>query len=645
MISISIALNDIIVNPTQSFDWRSLRQEEVLLSLSQIYSFLPAPLGIAVDGEIATVESPFDSQKTSRQHKLLERATDEANRGRYAQAVKLLNQLLEHIPDSVDGRRNLGMAYLEMGQPDLAEKHLLEAYHLGPQDAYTLLLLGNIYLEKKGDEATAERFYLRAVEANPDDPHVLSNMAGLLARHEAYNEAQDYFRRAITVDPAYPNAPYGMALIHVRQGEPQTALTTLDALFAQPESMDIRAEPVYAEARRLYGQINLTLAQDSQEHGMAYIEQWRDELEKEGGIEIELVPDNRIENQAMAQIAWHDRSRHSHIIRYREANPLLLPHLLAHELQHIVLEQNARALNRNRFFRTNNQTWANATSAISGDINDLKRKGVLGNQLDSFIQRILRGLANQLFNAPLDMMIEYFLHQQHPQLHPYQYLSLQETQKENRQVLSHPDVKRLTPRLIYQSNVALNAAYALFTDHLLGSTDYAADYASTPQMRAGRQLFGLWQEMILDYQPGDEYDLVDEFATILKLRSFYDWQIDEPLPIEEEGGSTNPDLLKSKQMASVMYCLSALERFEKMSRPEITQIVSEIAILGQAGLDYASSEQKYRLVAVPGETFSGLQLMCLMYVGFKDIQPTVDVGMDLREPYEMALKLHREGEE
>ena len=81
------------------------------------------------------------------------------------------------------------------------------------------------------------------------------------------------------------------------------------------------------------------------------------------------------------------------------------------------------------------------------------------------------------------------------------------------------------------------------------------------------------------------------------------------------------------------------------SRPEITQIVSEIAILGQSGLDYASSEQKYRLVAVPGEPFSGLQLMCLMYVGFKDIQPTVDVGMDLREPYEMALKLHREGDE
>jgi hypothetical protein len=34
--------------------------------------------------------------------------------------------------------------------------------------------------------------------------------------------------------------------------------------------------------------------------------------------------------------------------------------------------------------------------------------------------------------------------------------------------------------------------------------------------------------------------------------------------------------------------------------------------------------------------------MCLMYVGFKDIEPTMDVGIDLRELYEMALKMHTE---
>lgn len=642
MISISIALNDLILNPTQPVDWSALPEDDILVYLGQIYSFLPDPISIAVEGQTATIASPFDSQNNQRSRKLFDKATAEATRGRYPQALSLLEQFLAQVPDNVDGRRNLGMVHLEMGQIAAAEKHLLEAYHLDPQDAYTLLLLGNIYLDKKQDDTTGEMFYQRAIRANPHDPHILSNMAGMLARREDYEQAQHYFRRAIEADSAYPHAHYGLALSHFRQGETQTALAALDALFAQPESMDIRTEPVYDQARRLYGQINSTLAEENLDSSKEYINQWREELERTGGIEIEIVQDNRVENQAVAQIAWHNRSRHSHIIRYRDAHPLLTPHLLAHELQHIVLEQNARALHRNRFYRTTDETWDNASKAIGRDINDLKRKGLLGDQLDGFIERILTGMVNQIFNAPLDMMIEHFLYEQHPDLRPHQYLSLEAIQKENRQVLTQPDLKRLTPRLIYNGSVAVNAATALFTDQLLGSTDYAADYANLPQMRTGRQLFGLWQECIEDYQPGDEYDLVDEFATLLKMSNFYEWQIDEELPIEEGGGSTNPDLLKSKEMASVMYCLSALQRFEKMDRDGILKVVSEIAIIGQSGLDYASSEQKYRLTSIPDESFSGLQLMCMMYVGFKDIQPTMDVGMDLSEPYQMALQLYNQ---
>ena len=67
-------------------------------------------------------------------------------------------------------------------------------------------------------------------------------------------------------------------------------------------------------------------------------------------------------------------------------------------------------------------------------------------------------MVSQLFNAPLDMMIEYFLYEEWPQLRPHQYLSLQESHQENRQILHQPNAKRLTLRLIYNGNVALNAA-------------------------------------------------------------------------------------------------------------------------------------------------------------------------------------------
>jgi tetratricopeptide (TPR) repeat protein len=267
MISLSIALDDLIHNPNQPVDWQALSEEELLLRLGQIYSFLPAPMGIAIKGQTVIIESPFASQDNRRSRKLLEKATAEASRGRYAQALNLLEKFLTQVPDSVDGRRNLGMVYLEMGQMEAAEKHLLEAYHLDPQDAYTLLLLGNITLDHKEDESTGEWFYQRAIQANPDDPNILTNMAGMLARREEYDQAQGYFRRA---------------------------LAALDELFAQPESMDIRSEAVYEEARRLYSQINADLAEASRESSMAYINQWREEVEEAGGIEIEIVQANLV---------------------------------------------------------------------------------------------------------------------------------------------------------------------------------------------------------------------------------------------------------------------------------------------------------------------------------------------------------------
>ena len=60
-------------------------------------------------------------------------------------------------------------------------------------------------------------------------------------------------------------------------------------------------------------------------------------------------------------------------------------------------------------------------------------------------------------------------------------------------------------------------------------------------------------------------------------------------------------------------------------------------------LDYASPEKKYHLSSCPGESFSGHQLMCLMFAGFKRIAPDQDTGMDLNEPWITALELFNSG--
>jgi hypothetical protein len=135
---------------------------------------------------------------------------------------------------------------------------------------------------------------------------------------------------------------------------------------------------------------------------------------------------------------------------------------------------------------------------------------------------------------------------------------------------------------------------------------------------------------------------VDEFAEVLKLQSWYEWRTSEDgeKPAQKPQGATNPELLKAKESASVMYCLNALKTFENMPLDQVREIATEIALLGRNGIDYSLPDKTYTLASLPGKTYSGLHLLCLMYVGFKMTDPTVDTTLDFEDAYQMAVRLY-----
>ncbi len=100
----------------------------------------------------------------------------------------------------------------------------------------------------------------------------------------------------------------------------------------------------------------------------------------------------------------------------------------------------------------------------------------------------------------------------------------------------------------------------------------------------------------------------------------------------ESIGQVRPD--------AVMHCLTALEMFEQLASPDAVAVVSEIAALGQEGLDVNDSSRKYPLKSLAGRQFNGLQLVAMMYVGMKGIDPSADVGFDLSKEYEQARAMH-----
>jgi hypothetical protein len=256
----------------------------------------------------------------------------------------------------------------------------------------------------------------------------------------------------------------------------------------------------------------------------------------------------------------------------------------------------------------------------------------------------VRGIANFLFNCPLDMVIETRLRERMPALAAAQFVSTRMSVSEALQSNTNAEIREITPPVVLRASLALNGAFTLFLDHLYqGATNYAAHYQREESFALAQRLFRHWQIRSPQLGPGDEYALVDEFADMLGLRGWFDWRLDlgthEIAPPAETEGSTNPGLLRTKQPAAVHYLLDALKRYDTLPVEKIREIAFEIGVVGQRGLDYASPDQKYDLKSLPDEKFSGLHLMCLMYAGFKRIAPEHDLHMDLHEPFLKALEL------
>lgn len=102
------------------------------------------------------------------------------------------------------------------------------------------------------------------------------------------------------------------------------------------------------------------------------------------------------------------------------------------------------------------------------------------------------------------------------------------------------------------------------------------------------------------------------------------------------GGGARPD--------AVMYCLDGLQTFRDLGDTKTRAVVFEIAMLGRSGLDINDPAKKYSLRSLSG-SFSGLQLVSLMYTGMKIIDPTADAGIDLSQEFSAANALFDKPEE
>ena len=251
------------------------------------YAFLSLPIAVTVEDDEVVISYPEEADtKREEAARLAARAMKHASEGNYKKAIDIYKRVLELQPSFHSARRDLAMAYMEMADVENATNHLIEVLRLDPKDAWSLVVLGNLYVREKNDLETGEKFIRKALEIKPNDAWALNSLAAGFQKKGQTREAIDYFDKAIKANPEFANPYYGKALTLAEDGQSQTASDTLTHVFAQAKMQDARSQPVFDGARELYVTVQQKLAVEHHSDTFKCVQDYKAEMERLSGFPV-----------------------------------------------------------------------------------------------------------------------------------------------------------------------------------------------------------------------------------------------------------------------------------------------------------------------------------------------------------------------
>lgn len=291
------------------------------LALKQ-FNFLPQPVSVIVHGDDVVIQFPEESAAAQVEAaRLAAKAGKRAAEGNYEKAIGILKRVLELQPSLHKARRDLAMAYVETGDIDNATNHLIEVLRLNPGDAWSWVVLANLYIREKSDPETGEKFLRKALEISPDNVWALNSLASVTSKRGQTDEAISLFERAIISNPEFANAYYGEAIVYDSTKKPDAALEILKQMFVKAKMQDTRTKPVYDGARQLFGKLQVDLALRNESETFKLVQNYKAEMEALSGYPIR-IQEEKFDSGigATVQMAWKHK-RDFHLLKIRASTP------------------------------------------------------------------------------------------------------------------------------------------------------------------------------------------------------------------------------------------------------------------------------------------------------------------------------------
>lgn len=138
--------------------------------------------------------------------------------GRYDEAEKLYQQIVESAPNNYFALSNLGVTQIQARKLSAAEVALKKATEINPKDAFAATNLGVVYCKQgRFDDAISS---LQEAIASDEKDHIAQNYLGICYGEKGRKEqAEEAFKRSIAIRDDYPDAHFNLSVLYAT-GEP-----------------------------------------------------------------------------------------------------------------------------------------------------------------------------------------------------------------------------------------------------------------------------------------------------------------------------------------------------------------------------------------------------------------------------------------
>jgi Flp pilus assembly protein TadD len=149
-------------------------------------------------GQAAATSTPPAADRTPATY---QKAQELASAGRHQEAVEVLETLIGNEPDDALAHNDLGVLYLQTGEPEKAQRHYERACGLAPENTTFKKNLADYYWVQMGRMEDALKAYVEILEILPEDIETLMSLGNVCSALQRFEDARVFFERVLEIEP------------------------------------------------------------------------------------------------------------------------------------------------------------------------------------------------------------------------------------------------------------------------------------------------------------------------------------------------------------------------------------------------------------------------------------------------------------